>query len=174
MKTYLKIHPSDNIAVALVTLAKGTTIENDGINVRLTEDIPQGHKFSLTDLKKGDQIIKYGSPIGIASHDINIGSWVHIHNIHTSLDSILNYTYTPTLQPLVTTEERYFQGYRRTNGKVGVRNELWIIPTVGCINIIATSIEHKGQHLVSGSIDAIAAFPHPYGCSQMGDDQEHT
>lgn len=174
MKTYLKIHPSDNVAVALVPLSKGTVIQIDGTDIRLTEDIPQGHKFSLFPLKIGEQIIKYGSPIGLASQNIPAGSWVHIHNIHTGLDSVLSYTYTPSFSPSVSTKARYFQGFRRPDGKVGVRNELWIIPTVGCINNVAQSIEHMAQTLVCGTIDAVAAFPHPYGCSQMGEDQEHT
>lgn len=92
----------------------------------------------------------------------------------TGLGDLLTYKYEKQDAALTPTEERFFQGYRRADGKAGVRNELWIIPTVGCVNTVATAIERKSQSLVQGSIEAIAAFPHPYGCSQMGDDQDNT
>ena len=174
MKTYLQIHPKDNVAVALAPLSAGTSIELEGVSLTLAEDIPQGHKFALTHISEGEQIIKYGYPIGLAKEAIEPGSWVHIHNIRTGLGDLLSYTYEPQETGLAPTEERFFQGFRRKDGKAAVRNELWIIPTVGCVNNIATAIERKAQHLVKGSVEAVAAFPHPYGCSQMGDDQEHT
>ena len=174
MKTYLRIHPTDNVAVALAPLSAGTSVELDGISLTLAEDIPQGHKFALTDIPEDAQIIKYGYPIGIAKEDIHPGCWVHIHNIRTGLGDLLTYTYDRQAVDVAPTEERFFQGYRRADGRAAVRNELWIIPTVGCVNNIATAIERKAQYLVKGTIDAVAAFPHPYGCSQMGDDQEHT
>ena len=174
MKTYLRIHPTDNVAVALAPLSAGTSVELDGISLTLAEDIPQGHKFALTDIPEDAQIIKYGYPIGIAKEDIHPGCWVHIHNIRTGLGDLLTYTYDRQAADVAPTEERFFQGYRRADGRAAVRNELWIIPTVGCVNNIATAIERKAQYLVKGTVDAVAAFPHPYGCSQMGDDQEHT
>ncbi len=174
MKTYLQINPKDNVAVALAPLSSGTAVELDGFSLTLNEDIPQGHKFALKNIKKDEQIIKYGCPIGFAKEDISTGSWVHIQNIRTGLGDLLTYTYDKQDTTLEPTEERFFQGFRRPNGKVGVRNELWIIPTVGCVNNVATAIERRAQNLVSGSIEAVAAFPHPYGCSQMGDDQENT
>ena len=174
MKTYLQIHPKDNVAVALAPLSAGTSIELEDISLTLAEDIPQGHKFALTHISEGEQIIKYGYPIGLAKEAIEPGSWVHIHNIRTGLGDLLSYTYEPQETGLAPTEERFFRGFRRKDGKAAVRNELWIIPTVGCVNNIATAIERKAQHLVKGSVEAVAAFPHPYGCSQMGDDQEHT
>ena len=174
MKTYLRIHPTDNVAVALAPLSAGTSVELDGISLTLAEDIPQGHKLALTDIPEDAQIIKYGYPIGIAKEDIHPGCWVHIHNIRTGLGDLLTYTYDRQAADVAPTEERFFQGYRRADGRAAVRNELWIIPTVGCVNNIATAIERKAQYLVKGTVDAVAAFPHPYGCSQMGDDQEHT
>ena len=174
MKTYLRINPKDNVAVALTGLSAGTAVEVDELSLTLKEDIPQGHKFALTEIKKDEQIIKYGYPIGFAKEDIHTGCWIHIQNIRTGLGDLLTYTYDKQDTTLEPTEERFFQGFRRPDGKVGVRNELWIIPTVGCVNNVATSIERKAQDLVCGSIEAVAAFPHPYGCSQMGDDQEHT
>lgn len=174
MKTYLRISPKDNVAVALAPLPSGTAVELDGLSLILKEEIPQGHKFALSDIPSGAQIIKYGYPIGIAKEQITCGSWVHTHNVRTGLGDLLSYTYNRQVSDPTPTPERFFQGFRRSDGKAGVRNELWIIPTVGCVNNIATAIERKAQWLVSGTVEAVAAFPHPYGCSQMGDDQENT
>ena len=174
MKEFIKIHPNDNVAVALVPLSAHSTLDVDGALVTLTEDIPRGHKFALNAISGGSEIIKYGCPIGAAKEDISGGSWVHTHNIRTGLGDLLTYSYHKTGSELTQTESRTFKGYRRKNGKVGIRNEIWIIPTVGCVNNVATAIERKAQALIHGNIDGIIAFPHPYGCSQMGDDQEHT
>ena len=174
MQTFLKIHPDDKVAVALKPLSAGDVLTVDGIKITLLEDIPQGHKFALCPLDENELVIKYGSPIGVTKTAIQPGGWIHTHNMKTRLGDLLSYTYTPQISPLTPTEERYFQGFRRSDGKVGVRNEIWIIPTVGCVNNIATAIERKSQIYKKGTIDDIAAFPHPYGCSQMGDDQEHT
>ena len=174
MQNYIKIHPADKVAVALSPLTAGTVISIDTQEITLKEDIPQGHKFALQTLEAQEPVFKYGSPIGIAKEQIPAGAWIHTHNMKTALGDLLTYTYEKQHTQVVSTEERFFQGYRRADRKVGVRNEIWIIPTVGCVNNIATSIERKAQSMVKGSIEAIAAFPHPYGCSQMGDDQEHT
>ena len=174
MKEYIKIHSDDMVAVALQPLAKGSAATVDGQEITLLDDIPQGHKFALTDIAAGQPVIKYGAPIGVAKEDIARGSWVHIHNIKTGLGEVLTYRYEPAHSPIAPTDECYFQGFRRKDGKAGVRNELWIIPTVGCVNNLASALERRAQHLVTGSIDCIAAFPHPYGCSQMGEDQENT
>lgn len=174
MQNYIKIHPADKVAVALSPLAAGTVISIDTQEITLKEDIPQGHKFALQTLEAQEPVIKYGSPIGIAKEQIPAGAWIHTHNMKTALGDLLTYTYEKQHTQVASTEERFFQGYRRADRNVGVRNEIWIIPTVGCVNNIATSIERKAQSMIKGSIEAIAAFPHPYGCSQMGDDQEHT
>ena len=175
MKSFIRIHPQDSVAVALSPLKEGTLIRlEDGTEVTLIEDIPQGHKFALKDIPSGTSIIKYGNSIGIASADIRAGVWIHTHNMKTGLGELLTYTYDRNITPLPAREERFFQGYRRKNGKVGVRNEIWIIPTVGCVNNVAQAIEKGSQSLVSGSVEGVIAFTHPYGCSQMGDDQEHT
>lgn len=174
MKTYIRIHPADKVAVALCPLSAGTVISIEEKEITLLEDIPQGHKFALTDLSAEEPVIKYGYPIGITKEPIKTGQWIHVHNMKTALGDLLNYTYDRQDADLAPTEERFFQGYRRRDGKAGVRNEIWIIPTVGCVNNVATAIERKAQSLIRGSIEAIAAFPHPYGCSQMGDDQDNT
>lgn len=174
VQKYIKIHSDDLVAVALCPLEKGTVCNVDGQEVTLIEDIAQGHKFALKDIKKDQPIIKYGYPNGIAKEDIKQGSWIHTHNMKTGLNDLLTYSYHRNVQELEPSEKRTFMGYRRKNGKVGVRNEIWIIPTVGCMNNVATSIERQAQKYVKGNVEAICTFTHPYGCSQMGDDQENT
>lgn len=171
---YIKIHPNDTVAVALQPLAKGTQCEVDGSQVCLTEDIMQGHKFALQSIAAGDKVYKYGNPIGIAVQEIAPGAWVHTHNLKTGLGELLDYRYEQTPVKLEHTKEAFFQGFRRPDGKVGIRNEIWIIPTVGCVNNVAAAIERKAAALTGGSLEAVCAFPHPYGCSQMGEDQENT
>lgn len=174
MKSFIRINSLDNVAVALQPLAKGTVVELDDVVVTLTEDIMQGHKFALKNLKVGDSIIKYGNPIGHATADIPAGSWIHTHNLKTGLGELLTYTYNKNVTELPKREPKFFQGYRRKDGRAGVRNEVWIIPTVGCVNNVATAIERASQKYITDQIDGVCAFPHPYGCSQMGDDQDNT
>lgn len=173
----IKIHESDDVIVALRPLKAGTTLEVEGESVTLLDDIPQGHKVALKDIKKDTPIMKYGYPIGRATEDIKKGQWIHTQNLKTLLGDLLHYTYEPSFKKEEVkgrkTEYR-FQGFRRSNGKVGIRNEIWIIPTVGCVNNVASAIEKRAASFVKGSVDSVVAFPHPYGCSQMGDDQEDT
>lgn len=173
-KKWIQINPSDSVAVALQPLEAGTEISLDGRTITLKEPIMQGHKFALKPLAEGDVVIKYGQPIGMMMAPVEEGGWIHTHNMKTRLGDILEYKYEPDGKPLEKKEEQTFMGYARKNGKAGVRNEIWIIPTVGCVNNIAQAIEKASQNLVSESVEAVCAFPHPYGCSQMGDDQEHT
>ena len=174
MNEYMIINKKDNVAVALKKIEKGFCVQWEGKNVELQEEIPQGHKFLIKDVKKGEDIIKYGNPIGHATEDLQAGAWIHIHNMKTNLGELLEYEYHPAEEILEKTEHRFFQGYRRTDGTVGVRNEIWIIPTVGCVNNVASLIAEKAKVYQTGNIDGITAFPHPYGCSQMGEDQEYT
>ena len=175
MQDIVKINENDNVAVALRLLSKGETLCVAGTEVTLAEDIPQGHKFALKNIKSGEEVIKYGFRIGFAKEDIQAGSWVHIQNVKTGLGDVLTYEYNPSGEDVKPTEHAYFDGYRRTDGKAGIRNEIWIIPTVGCVNSIAKALEKQAQkELVGGTLEDVIAFPHPYGCSQMGDDQENT
>lgn len=174
MQEFIKIHPNDNVAVALSPLAGGRTLTVAGQEVTLAEDIPQGHKFALCPIEEGGQVIKYGNPIGFAKEGIAAGAWIHTHNLKTGLGDVLSYTYDRQVSEPSPTEPVTFQGYRRADGKVGIRNQIWIIPTVGCVNNVASTIEKQAQKYCGGSVEAIYAFPHPYGCSQMGDDQENT
>ena len=174
MQEFIKIHSKDNVAVALCPLPAGRKLTVDSQELVLAEDIPQGHKFALSDITEGGRVIKYGSPIGFAKEPTKAGSWIHTHNLRTGLGDVLTYSYDRQFSPVEPSAPVLFQGYRRADGKVGVRNNIWIIPTVGCVNNIATAIERQAQVYLTEHIDEISAFPHPYGCSQMGDDQEHT
>ena len=174
MSQFIKINHNDKVAVAIEELQAGEELCVDGVKVTLREAIPAGHKFALCDIAEGENIIKYGYSIGVAREAIPAGSWVHVHNIHTGLGDLLTYHYEPGSIPSFTAKNATFNGFRRANGKVGVRNEVWIIPTVGCVNNIATTMAKMASTMKHGSVDEVVAFPHPYGCSQMGDDQEHT
>lgn len=170
MPDFIKIHQNDNVAVALRTIPAGTVFE--GVSARA--EIPQGHKMALLPMKEQDQIVKYGFSIGHATTDIAAGDWVHTHNMATNLSGEIEYKYEPQVNDLKEMPPQTFQGYRRGDGNAGIRNEIWIIPTVGCVNDIAKALAEKNQDLVSGSIDGLYTFPHPYGCSQTGEDHAQT
>lgn len=174
MQDIIKIHQNDNVAVALKPIAKGTTLHVAGMDVTTVEEIPQGHKFAIKPIKAGEAVIKYGFCIGNAKEDIGTGAWIHTHNVKTALGDLLEYTYHPVGSGLEETEHVTFDGFKRPGGKVGVRNEIWIIPTVGCVNDIAKALERQAKPLASGTVEDVIAFTHPYGCSQMGDDQDNT
>ena len=175
--TYLRINPSDNVAVAISPLYAGETIEADGRVITLRTDVPAGHKVTLKNFQSGENIIKYGYPIGHVTADVPEGTWVSEKEIKTNLAGLLDYTYQPVeVHTDIPVEHRTFKGYRRRNGDVGVRNEIWIIPTVGCVNGIVNQLAEGLRHETDGGkgVDAIVAFPHNYGCSQLGEDHENT
>ncbi len=168
---FIQIHPSDNVAVALENLKAG---ENAGVILR--EDIGRGHKFALRPIRNGEDIVKYGMPIGTAKADIAAGEKVHTHNIRTRLDGVLNYEYHPDLSHAPHNgHEDFFMGYRRFDGRVGIRNNIWIIPTVGCVNTLAENLaKAANEKLPAGAVERVIALPHPYGCSQLGTDHALT
>lgn len=221
MQEAIRIHQSDNVAVALLPLGKGQKVFTGFDTIELIEDIPVGHKFSLMDLSTGSDVMKYGYPIGKAAKQIRKGEWVHTHNVKTRLDEKSEYQYQPldnktllankmsldnktpldnkisldynmpfvaveTIEKAINSnladtsvvgggEKDYFYGYRRKDQKAGIRNEIWIIPTVGCVNDVARVLEKKGKELIkSQEIDDVIAFTHPYGCSQLGADHVGT
>ena len=173
---YLKINPADNVAVAILPLNAGEIITVDGQDITLNENIPAGHKFALKDLAEGENVIKYGYPIGHAREARKQGDWMNENNIKTNLSGLLEYTYNPVDASLNIADRKLtFKGYRRKNGDVGIRNEVWIIPTVGCVNGIANQLAENLRKETGGiGVDAIMAYPHNYGCSQLGDDHENT
>ena len=169
-----RINELDNVAVALENIPSGESISLGEGTVIAKNDIPAGHKMALSLIKEGEKVIKYGNAIGIATRDIEAGSHVHTQNIKTGLKDLLNYTYEPSEIPVLEKRKRSFKGFERFDGKAGIRNDIWIIPTVGCVNSIAEAIAKKANAFVKGSVEEVIAFAHPYGCSQMGEDQEHT
>lgn len=174
MANNIKIHENDNVAVALENIAKDEIFSVAGVELTAQMDIPAGHKVALQDMPEGTPVIKYGFRIGNTISPVKAGEWIHTHNLKTGLGDLLDYSYEPELPEEKITEDITFMGYNRGNDKVGVRNEIWVIPTVGCVNNVATKIAELSKSLVCDNIEAVCAFPHPYGCSQMGDDQEHT
>jgi altronate hydrolase len=174
--TYLKINPADSVVVCLQPKKKGDVIDIDGKQVTVLQDTPAGHKVLISDKKEGEDIIKYGYPIGHARKDLKAGEWVNENNLKTNLSGTLEYTYQPVNEELnIKDEKRTFRGYVRKNGEVGVRNEIWIVPTVGCVNGIAERLaDQLRKETACKDIDAVYAWHHNYGCSQLSGDHENT
>lgn len=173
---FLRIHPDDDVAVALRDIEKNTEVEAAGRTYVALDDIPMGHKMALRDIHSGENILKYGSVIGHATADAPAGSWMHSHNVETNLDGLLEYQYSPKF-PETTYDSAApdtFLGYLRKDGKAATRNEIWVIPTVSCVNTLVRNIAEKANALVGGKCDGVFALPHNTGCSQMGEDQEMT
>ncbi len=174
MSTTIQITPKDNVVVAIHPVKKGESVRAGGETITAREEIPQGHKIAIREIPEGENVIKYGYPIGHAKEDILPGSWVHTHNMATNLSGEEIYTYEPALSTPKKVEPETFQGFRRPDGSVGIRNEIWIIPTVGCVNDVAKELVEECQDLVTGTIDGLYTFPHPFGCSQTGADHAQT
>ncbi|EHJ00133.1 Altronate dehydratase [Clostridium sp. DL-VIII] len=176
MKEFIKINEKDNVVVALTDLDKGKTIEVDNKKVEIKEDVKRGHKIAIVDIRADENVIKYGYPIGHALKNIGAGDWVHTHNIKTNLNGIKEYTFEQDLVEIPASDKKLtFQGYERENGNVGIRNELWVVPTVGCVNGIGERILEKFKQEVNPvGIDGLEVFKHNYGCSQLGDDHVNT
>jgi altronate hydrolase len=176
MNKYLKINPSDNVAVALETLPAGRTQEVDGAVVTIKSGVETGHKFAVRFIEKGENVIKYGFPIGHATADIQAGEHVHTHNLKTNLHDDLQYAYNPRQATLnIPKSDLKINGYLRYNGDMGIRNELWIVPTVGCVNGQAQAIIDRIKTETDIShIDDVRVYTHNYGCSQLGDDHVNT
>jgi altronate hydrolase len=176
MNKLIQIDEKDNVAVALADLARGESVSIHHITLSIQSDIPKGHKVSLAALEPGENIIKYGFPIGHAIAPVAQGEHVHAHNIKTNLEGLLDYQYKPELTTVEFPKRNLtFKGYRRKNGEVGIRNEIWIVPTVGCVNGIGEKmIQALKAEVELSSIDSVEIFKHNYGCSQLGDDHENT
>ncbi len=174
--TYLKINPADSVVVCLTAKQKGDIIEIDGRRITINQNTPAGHKILIKDVAEGEDIIKYGYPIGHAQQALKAGDWVNENNLKTNLSGTLEYTYQPVGEKLsIANEGRTFMGYKRRNGDVGIRNEIWIVPTVGCVNGIAEKLaERLRQETDCQGIDAVYAWHHNYGCSQLSGDHENT
>ncbi len=177
MEDVLKINEKDNVAVALKDLSKGTRFQVEEREVEITSDVPRGHKIALTSLGKGEDVVKYGFPIGHTETEVQLGDWVHTSNTKTNLAGVDEYEYHPRFAENPFKKENLtFQGFKRSDGRVGIRNELWIVPTVGCVNGIAEQIIKLFQAEVGdiAPFDNIQVLKHNYGCSQLGDDHLNT
>ncbi|HIW33203.1 MAG TPA: altronate dehydratase family protein [Candidatus Paenibacillus intestinavium] len=184
MNEWIKLHEKDTVAIALKPFSKGDKLQlDDKSSIELLDDVPFGHKIALNSLQEGEHIIKFGYSIGVAKTAIAAGHWVHTQNISSGLSGILSYEYTPNVEAFAEAAiaqqqsrdaSRLFQGYVRADGEVGIRNEIWIINTVGCINKTCEIVARRASALYDDRVDGIYHFAHPYGCSQLGDDLSYT
>ncbi|WP_102348156.1 UxaA family hydrolase [Bacillus sp. Marseille-P3661] len=176
--SYIQIHHNDSVIIALQSFKQGEIIEVNGSSLQLKEDIEYGHKIALKNIAVDEDVIKYGFPIGHATREITAGEWIHTHNVKTNLKGKLDYTFNQKMtkhEQLLPVNELTFNGYVRSNGDVGIRNEIWIINTVGCINKTAELLAKMATKEFSDqNIDGVYHFPHPFGCSQLGDDLHNT
>ena len=173
--SYIRINPADSVVVALRPMKKDEVVEVGNIVVKLKEDVPAGHKILLKDTPAGNDILKYGYPIGHAAIDLEAGQWVNENNLKTNLKGTLSYEYRPVNEELsIPLEDKTFKGFVRKNGEVGIRNEVWIVPTVGCVHGIAERLADLMNKKRSEKSVKVHAWHHNYGCSQLSDDHENT
>jgi altronate hydrolase len=171
----LLVHPDDSVVIAMAPIPAGTQLMVSEETLLVTQDIPQGHKIARYAVRTGDPVLRYGFPFGVATTTIQPGDHVHSHNVHTALSTGNAYRYSmPDKASEDRGQERHFQGYVRPDGSVGTRNEIWIIPTVGCVGRTAERLAAQASRTLPPGIDGIHAFPHPFGCSQLSDDLEGT
>ncbi|MDP4104277.1 MAG: altronate dehydratase family protein [Bacillota bacterium] len=177
MLDFIRINEIDNVVVALQDLAKGQTIQVNGKEVVLKDDVKRGHKVAINEIQEKEYVIKYGYPIGHATQPIGAGEHVHTHNTKTNLDGIVDYQFNQKLTSNPFKNENLtFKGFKRKNGNVGIRNELWIVPTVGCVNGVAETIIKRFQKEVGdiSPFENVLVLKHNYGCSQLGEDHGNT
>ena len=170
MPPAIRVHPDDDVAVALRPLEPGEQIDVAGVSATLRDSIGYGHKFALHDIEKGSAVRKLGWPIGEATQPIRAGEHVHTHNVKTSLEGVEEYRFEPLSAAALPNSDAQFCGYRRADGRVGTRNEIWILPTVGCVARTADRIAGQANSRRPEGVDGVYAFAHPHGCSQLGDD----
>jgi altronate hydrolase len=168
----VQVDPGDSVATLLDDARAGERLDIGGVAVTLASDIGRGHKVALVPITPGAAVIKYGFPIGVARQAIAVGEHVHSHNVVTGLSGTLDYRYDPVAAdiPVDTAAPATFQGYVREDGRVGTRNEIWVLPTVGCVARTAERIATRSAAAVAGLVDGVHAFAHPHGCSQLGQD----
>ena len=171
----VRIHPSDNVAVAVRALEPGTVITVDDERITIGDSIPAGHKVALNPLEAGEPVVKYGFTIGETTAPAARGAWIHSHNLKTRLEGVTDFRYSPVARAAQPPRAMpTFSGYRRDNGRVGTRNEIWVLNTVGCVNFAAEGIARISSERFRDTIDGVHAFGHPFGCSQLGDDLKNT
>ena len=177
MAEFIKINSADNVAVAINDVEAGVGFDIDGVFITTLTKIPAGHKVALKAMAEGEDVVKYGFPIGHLLQAVSQGGLIDHSVLKTNLDGLLEYTYQPDLTEIAPAQTKAtFKGYRRADGRAGIRNELWIIPTVGCVNGVVQNIQKQFESELAAypGIDKVIAFPHNYGCSQLGGDHENT
>jgi len=177
MLEIIQLNENDNVVVALKDLQAGQTINVQGNEIELKETIKRGHKLAIEDIAINENVVKYGYPIGHAIKEVAVGEHVHTHNTKTNLDGIREYEFNPKLTSNPYEQQNLtFKGYRRKNGDVGIRNELWIVPTVGCVNGVAERMIKIFEKEVGDihPFENVLVLKHNFGCSQLGDDHENT
>ncbi|MCR5871233.1 altronate dehydratase family protein [Sphingomonas sp. J344] len=176
MPKALKVVPHDDVLTMLESGAAGDLVEYDGGSLRLVDVVERGHKVALRPIERGAPVRKFGFPIGRASQSIAPGAHVHSHNLATALGGQGSYAYAPgnATTPEHAAGAATFMGYRRADGRVGTRNEIWILPTVGCVARTAERIARQAGERVAHLVDGVHAFAHPHGCSQLGHDLDGT
>lgn len=177
MKKLIKINVTDNVVVTLEDIYQGDCFDIDGTTITASADIARGNKMAIEEIAAKQNVIKYGNAIGYATEFIPCGALVHTHNVKTNLSTTDDYRYLPNFpqQDETGLADRSFLGYPREDGQVGIRNEIWVIPTVGCVNGIAKqAIKQFTAQFSKLECDGVYLFPHNYGCSQLGDDHENT
>ncbi|MFA6123292.1 MAG: altronate dehydratase family protein [Sphingomonas sp.] len=177
----LLVHPDDSVVTLVEPVRAGAAIAFDARSVTALADTPSGHKIAIAPIVAGAPVLKFGFPIGTATIAIATGAHVHSHNLATALDGTLDYRFAPTAPAPVRQrdEPMTFQGYLRADGRVATRNEIWVLPTVGCVARTASRIAAQANAALTsdtkaGVIDGVHAFTHPFGCSQLGDDLDGT
>ncbi|MFD1407506.1 UxaA family hydrolase [Kroppenstedtia eburnea] len=176
-KNIIRIHPEDSVCVVLTPVPKGERLSFGEGSVVTGEEIPAGHKVAIQPIRPGEDVLKYGYPIGRANQPIQPGDWVHTHNLETKLQGTMTYPYRKdeSSAPRRNKSGRTFRGYVREDGNVGIRNEIWVLNTVGCVNKTAELLARTAHQAFAGDgLDGVYHFPHPYGCSQLGDDLKNT
>lgn len=177
MAEFIKINPADNVAVAIRDVDAGCSFDVDGTTFVTLTKVPAGHKVALKNLAAGEDVVKYGFPIGHALVEVEKGGLVDHTVLKTNLEGLLEYSYRPSLTEIAPAEEKaFFKGYRRADGRAGIRNEIWVIPTVGCVNGVVKSLRQRFEKELEAypGVEKVIDFPHNYGCSQLGDDHENT
>lgn len=177
MMDVIQLNDHDNVVVALKDLVKDYIVTVKGRQIKLKDNVDRGHKIAITDIAPNEHILKYGYPIGFAVNAITAGEHIHTHNTKTNLDGIQSYEFRQQLNANpFQNEQLTFQGFKRKNGEVGIRNELWIVPTVGCVNGIAEKMIKRFEREVGdiAPFENVLVLKHNYGCSQLGDDHENT
>lgn len=175
MPAAIRIDPADQVVIALRAIAAGEMIAVAGQSLHVGQAIERGHKIALRDIAAGEQVHRYGWPVGTATQAIAAGAHVHSHNLRTNLKAEEPYCYSGGQEESAARAGKWtFAGYRRADGAVGTRNQIWVIPTVGCVARTADRIAADAARRHAGRVDDVLAFPHPLGCSQLGDDLDGT